>query len=83
MEKSKYDRAIRDKYSNRFKSNVLDRDHNIIKNSSNRSEISSFEDKDASSSKEYLEFCDPDFPWMDHRSTLNKIYFGTKGKIKK
>lgn len=83
MDKSKYDRTIRHKSSNRCKSNVLDVDLSIIKNSSSRSEISSFEDNDASSSKEYLEFCDPDFQWLDYRSTLNKIYFGTKGKIKK
>lgn len=31
----------------------------------------------------FLKSTDPEFPWVEHRSTLNKIFFNDRGKIKR
>lgn len=56
------------------------------KKKANYSDTSCIEDQEkleSTSSKEYLKCCEPNFPWQKYKSTLTKIFFGIKGKIKK
>ncbi|GBL93068.1 putative ATP-dependent RNA helicase DHX34 [Araneus ventricosus] len=39
--------------------------------------------KPSASKRIYLNTTNPDFPWTEYRSTLNKIFFNDKGKIKR
>ncbi|GFT13178.1 probable ATP-dependent RNA helicase DHX34 [Nephila pilipes] len=51
----------------------------IVKNSDATDEIL----KSSSSNQVYLKDISPDFSWTDYRSTLNKIFFHDRGKIKR
>ncbi|KAG8195923.1 hypothetical protein JTE90_001157 [Oedothorax gibbosus] len=53
-----------------------------FKNQSNN-EIKVNEASASDSEQIFLKFTNPDFPWMEYRSTLNKIFFNDRGKIKR
>ncbi|GFS52184.1 probable ATP-dependent RNA helicase DHX34 [Trichonephila clavipes] len=72
--------------SNRYYDGYEDDDYRSIKNREKRSKTRDVADetsKPSTSKKVYLKDTCPDFLWTEYRSTLNKIFFHDRGKIKR